>query len=153
VDLADGGAGERAAAVLATALVTVVWAVGAVLNESAASAVRPAGAQLRVEGVQDFAVELAERQLAEQGADVVADVAFVGAASGVLDVDQFQVPVEELVHGGPGARVAALVDLGEETGACLLGFLGGGRARRDRLIEVEPSLGDRVDPRVHPHPE
>jgi hypothetical protein len=53
-----------------------------------------ATAQLRIEGVQDLAVDLPQRQLPERGADVALDVALVCPARGSLELDDLQVPVE-----------------------------------------------------------
>jgi hypothetical protein len=81
---------------------------------------------------------------------VDAGVALVAVASGVLDLEAAEVAVEKLVHGGVGARVTALVHLGEQAGACLLGLCGGFGSGRYHLGEVVTFLGDRVYARVDP---
>jgi hypothetical protein len=75
---------------------------------------------------------------------VEAELPHVAAFGLDVDVELFEVPVEELVEGCPGLGVALLVDLGEEPRAGPLGFLGGGWSGRDGLGEVVPLAGDRV---------
>lgn len=80
-------------------------------------AVSAAGAQLGVEGVDDLAVYPRDWQVTERREDVDPDVPLVSVPSVVLDVQDAQVAVEQLANGGSGARVAFLVDLGEQPGA------------------------------------
>ncbi len=61
--------------------------------------------------------------------------------------------VHQLVDRGPGARVALLVDLVQQAGACLLRIRVGGWPRRDRLGEVVPSAAEWVDAAVHLDPK
>src|SRR5687768_11054523 len=70
VDLADLRAAERFAPVRTAAIVALVRGRRPVLHEPPAAAVRAARPQLLVEGVERLAVELADRQVAEQRLDV-----------------------------------------------------------------------------------
>jgi hypothetical protein len=105
--------------------VALVLAVGPVLGEGAPAAVRPTRPELLVERVQDLAVDLTDLDLADQRPDVVVDERLVAVQRGRLDVQHLTVPVEELVDGCSGARVAPFVDLGEQPGTCLLRLASG----------------------------
>jgi hypothetical protein len=82
--------------------------------------VRPTCPELPVERVQHLAVDVADLDLADERTEVIADQRLVAVQGGRLDVQQLQVPIEELVDRRTGARIPPLVDLGEQPGACLL---------------------------------
>jgi hypothetical protein len=75
--------------------------------------------------------------------DVLVDLADVPLPGGGLQLDDVQVPVEELVHRRLGAGVAVLVDLGEQPGPGALGLT----PRGDGFLEVALLAG--VHPGVH----
>src|SRR5262249_33526959 len=67
------------------------------------------------------------------------------------DAENFDVAVHQLVDRRAGARVAVLVDLVEQPGTNLLGFLLRARARRDNLHEGVIALGEGIAARVDAH--
>ena len=144
-----GSAGSRARVVL----VAAVRLAGPVLQVWPAVAVLTASPQLRVEGVQGLDVEPGQRQRSEQRPDVLADVAVVAPSGRRVDVEDLEPLVEQLADGGPGARIALLVDLVQQPGADLLRLVTGLRPGRHDLGEVHPPLRDRVHPAVHPDPK
>ncbi|HSV65501.1 MAG TPA: hypothetical protein VLJ59_06275 [Mycobacteriales bacterium] len=123
-------------------MVALVLAGRPVVDTWPAVAVRAASAEPRVEGVEQLGVQAGHHDGADHGADVLGDQRLVGTAGGVLHVEQLQVPVDELVDGRPGARVALLVHLVEQAGHNLLrlgaggalGLLRRGRAERDDSV-------------------
>ena len=153
MDLEQGPGGERPAGVRTAPGVALVLAGGPVLGEPAPAAVGPAGPQLLVERVQDLAVDVPDLNPAEQRLDVVLDEPPVAVQRRRLDVEHLQVPFEDLTHGGAGARVAALVDLGEQASTRLLGQLPRPRAGLDRLGEVVALARQRIDSGVHADPQ
>jgi hypothetical protein len=89
-------------------------------------AVLAALAQLGVETLQGLGIEPADLQGADRGADVLVDLADVTLPGGRLQLDHFEVAVEELVdcrRAGTGAAV--LVDLGEQLDPDTLGLTAG----------------------------
>src|SRR5690606_24344651 len=122
VNLPDRRSGERPADVRPTAAIADVLLGGSVVYRGPPTAVSATCAQLRVERVQDLTVDLANAERSQQGPDVVLDVALVAAEGGPVNVEQLEVPVHELVDGGPSARVAALVDLRQQPRPRLLGL-------------------------------
>ena len=109
-----------------------------------AVAVRPAPAQLGVERVEHGGPQGADLLLADQREDVPSgEVAVRGERRG-LDLEQLEVPLEQLLDGGGGLRVPLLVDLDREPAQRLLRLRRGGRPGGDHLAEVVPPLGQRV---------
>jgi len=95
-----------------------------------------AAPELGVERVEQLAVELAQGQRSEYRSHVPVEVADVRLSCRFLEVDDVEVPVEQLVKRGFCPRVAPLVDLVEQTSADLLGFGGRLRPRWDDLRQV-----------------
>jgi hypothetical protein len=139
VDLADAGVGESAAPVGAAPTVAGVGPVGAVLGVPPAGAVITTPAKGGVEGLQDLGVQASDLQVPELRSDVLLDLADVPAPGRRLNVEDFQLPVEQLVDRGASSWAAPFVDLAEQPGPDALGFLPRARPRRDRLGEVVPS--------------
>jgi hypothetical protein len=149
VDLEQGAGCERPADVRLAPVVACVRARGAVLGEPPPVAVRPAGAELLEERVQDLAVDPADLNLADERLDVVLDEPAVAVERGRLDVQHLQVPFQKLAHCRTSAGIAAFVDLGQQAGTRLLGFLHRPRAGLDRLRQVVALARQRIDPGVH----
>ena len=121
---------------ITAAAVALVLARRPVLDDPPAAAAHRARPQLCVERLDGLRLQATQRQSAEDRSDVVADVALVRDPRRRLDVEDRQVPVQHLVGGGAGARVAALVNLGEQPRPGLLRLLGRPRSGRDGLVEV-----------------
>jgi hypothetical protein len=70
-------------------------------------------------------------------------VAAVRLERALVELSHLQVTVEQLTDGGVGARVASLVDLGDEPGSDLLRLTICPRSWRNRLTEVviRPVMG------------
>jgi hypothetical protein len=112
-------------------------------------AVSPTRAQAAVKRVQHLCVYPSHLKSADLRTDVSIDVAQIRRQGRRLNVDDFEVPVHQLIDRGARSRVALLVHLAQEPRAYLLspGFsLWPGR---DDLGQVVPSLRHRVDARVH----
>ena len=77
----------------------------------------------------------------------------VAGAGGRLDVQDVEVAVHELVDGGAGARVALFIDLPDQAYARLLRLGERPRTGGHGLGQVVPPAGQRVDTRVHLHPQ
>ena len=84
MDLPDAGATQRGAHLRTGALVAGVLDSRAVLDVGPSVAVLAAPPQLRVERVEDVAVERAHLDGADEGTDVPLRVAHVGVAGGRL---------------------------------------------------------------------
>jgi hypothetical protein len=97
--------------------------LGPVFDVRSAVAVRPAAAQLGVP---------------------IGEVAVRGERRG-LDLEQLEVPLEQLVDGCSRLRVPLLVDLDREPAQGLLRVRRGGRPGGDQLAEVVPPSRQRVD--------
>jgi hypothetical protein len=113
-----------------------------VLDVFAAVAVLPALPQLGIEPLDGLGVEPADLHGADRRTDVFLDLADVPLPGGGLELDDLEVPVEELVDRGAGAGAPAFVDLGLHPGPGALGV----RAGADGLLEVVLLAGERVDP-------
>ena len=136
VDLADGTGAHGAAAVGMAPVVAFVGSRRSVVGQAiAAAAAHPALAELRVEAVEDLAVELPDLELSKGWPDVVLDVALVCAARRLLDVEHVEVPVHELVDRRLRSGVPSLVELGEELGADPL-RLGRCRCELDEVVSL-----------------
>jgi hypothetical protein len=116
-----------------------------VLNIPAAVAVLAALSQLGVETFEGLGVEPVDLHGADGRPDVLVDLADVSLTGRGLQLDDLQVPVQQLVDRGAGAGAAALVDLGLHPRPGALG-LGAGT---ERLLEVVLLAGERVDPAVY----
>jgi hypothetical protein len=133
VDLADRRVGQGPAGVRPAPVVAPVSLGTPVLDVLPPSAVRAAGAQLRMERVEHSPIQPSHGQVAKQRPDVVADVALVRLPRRRLDVDDLEVPGHELADRRPGPRVPPLVNLAQQAGQRLLRLALGMRARLDRL--------------------
>jgi hypothetical protein len=78
------------------------------------------------------------------------DVALPGR---YIDVQDLEPPVEELVHRRLASRIAAFVNLRQQSRSGLFGVAACGRTGGDDLREVVLLLGHRVDAGVDPHAE
>lgn len=87
MDLVHGGRCERPACVRAAPLIAFVCTSGPVFDVASAPAVGAAGTQLRIERVEDLAIQATYGQASKQWANVVGDVALVGDAGRVLELD------------------------------------------------------------------
>ena len=113
----------------------------------------PTSAQLRVERVQDVRVQRTDLDLAEEGRDVVADVATVERQRGGSAVELVEVALQQLVHRGVASRVPSLFDLTDQPVVdprCLSASLG---SRRNDLDQVMPALAHRIDSGIDPDPQ
>ena len=153
VHLADRRRRQWSADVRPALLRALVRAVDGVLDERPAVAVGAAPAEDRLVVVDRLAVELRQREVPEQRADVDADRLLVAVERGLLDVEQLQVAVHELVDRGLRARVALLVDLVDEPAADLLSLRGCLRAGGHGLDQVVPLAAQGVDAGVHTDPQ
>ena len=79
------------------------------------------------------------------------EVARVHPMRRAADVERLEVPVEQLVERGAGARVALLVDLPQQPRPRALGGAPSLRARRNDLGEEVLTAGDRIKARVDLH--
>jgi hypothetical protein len=124
VDLADGGGCQRPAHVRLTAVVAPVLGLRPVveLPTPLLVAAGTAAPELGVERVEHLAVELAQWKRSEDRSHVPLEVADVRLSCRLLEVDDVEVPVEQLVDRGLRPRVAPLVDLVKQTSADLLGL-------------------------------
>jgi hypothetical protein len=76
---------------------------GAVLRVPAAVAVLAALPQLRIEPLKSLDIEPTDLRGTDRGPDVLLDLADVALPGGRVELDDLQVPVEQLVDGGAGA--------------------------------------------------
>jgi hypothetical protein len=143
VDLAHGRCRQRPAHVRTAGRRALVLPHHPVVNPGPARAPGPAPTQLRVERVEGLPVDTARLELPQHRADVSVDVADVGRARRLANVEHLLVAVEELVHGRPRSRIAAFVDLAQQPRPHLLGLGGCPRAGRDDLDEVVLPLRQR----------
>jgi hypothetical protein len=124
-----------------------------VLQEPRARAVLATAAQLRVEGVEHIGVERTDLHVPDQRSDVLVRVAQVGCPRTALQRDQLEVPIEQLVDGGGGARVPPLVNLAGQPPRDLLSLGHRLRTGGHDLAEVVAPFAHRVDPGVHADPQ
>jgi hypothetical protein len=99
----------------------------------------------RRKGVQDVRVQLPHLLASEQRPDVLLDIAPVGVKRALVELSHLQVTVEQLTDSDVGARVASLIDLGEQPGSNLLCLTIRPRSRRNRLTEVVVASCQRID--------
>lgn len=112
-----------------------------------------AAEELDVQRIQDVGVDLPSFLAAQEGQDVLVDVAAVGVQGLAGDPKLAEVPIEQLGDRRGGPCVASLVDLVDEADPRGFSLVFRLRAGRDELHEAVPSLGDRVDARVDPDPQ
>jgi hypothetical protein len=79
---------------------------------------------------------------------VLSDPGLVAPLCRRVDVENMQPSVEQLADRRASPRASSFVDLAEKPGSNLLGLITSAGPRRHDLTEVEPPLGDRVDPGV-----
>jgi hypothetical protein len=130
-----------------------MWTNLPMLNEASAATVVAAAAPGGVEGLKRLGINLAQREATEEGPDVLLDLGDVALARRHIDVEHAYPPVKELADGGTGARIAPLVDLGQEAGSGSLRLALSLGAGRDGLSQVVTLLRHGIDPGVDLHAE
>ena len=113
----------------------------------------PAPTQLRVERVEDLAVDPPDREFSEERLDVQAGEALVAGARRLLHLKHLEVAVHQLRDGGVRPRAPSLVNLGQEAGPGPLSFFGRGLACGDDLGQVVTFARNRIDAGVDPDPQ
>jgi hypothetical protein len=87
----------------------------------------------------------------EQGPDVLLDIAPVGVERALVEFSHLEVTVEQLTDSGVGARVASLIDLGEESGSDFIASRSARGPAGTVLTEVVIASCDGIDAGVDTH--
>src|SRR4051812_40179802 len=133
-------------------VVALVFAGRPMVGEALPSvAPDPATPQLRIEGVQDLAIDPPQCQLPERRAHVSLEVPLVGPARRTLELDDLEVPIQQLVERRAGAWAASFVDLAQQPRPYLLGFLGCSRPSWPPLRQHQLLARQRIHACVDPH--
>jgi len=90
------------------------------LNLRSTVAVVPTPSELGVERLQDLSIDPAHLHGAENRSDVLTDVTLVAGLCVRSNIEQLEVPIEELIDGGRSPRVSLLVNLIEQADQCPL---------------------------------
>ena len=146
MDLPHRGRGERLADVRdAPRRRAVVLAVDTVLDGGTPTAALPTPTELAVEALQGQCAQLVGSDRPESRSDCSVDVADVGPAGRVLQLDRVQPLIKDVGESDGRRRRALPVDLREQPGQRLLGAsLCRAIGTRNGLAAVYPPAGDRV---------
>jgi hypothetical protein len=107
--------------------------------------------KLGVERLQGLSIEPAHRHCTQHGPHMPVQPAHHAVAGGRLHLRDLEPPVKQLIDRRLGSRIAALVELVQQSRPHPLGVAGSSRSGGDRLDEVVPLLRHRVDAGVDAH--
>jgi hypothetical protein len=114
--------------------------------------VNPAATGLGIERVQLVRAQSTRLLAANERPDVLVQIPLVHQMRTGADVEHLEIAVEQLIHGGSGPRVPALVDLVEHPDPSGLSLCAWTWARLDDLDEVVALACDGVDTGIDAHP-
>ncbi len=153
VNVKDAGFLQRATLVRLAAAIAVMQSIRSVIGARSPIAVIVAAAKLGVERLDDLSIDSANLRGSDTRQDVLIGLTAVVLPRLRTEDPILHVPFDQLLNGGIGSRVTPLVDLGDELCPQRLSLIPGVRPGRDRLLQVQLLLLDRVDAGVHADPE